>query len=315
MNRLLQWGVGRLFTAVDRSFVVLATMSFPLLRDYPVPANAAKSSPLFSIVTVVKNNAAQLEQTIQSLLNQTCQDFEHIIIDGGSTDNFLEVVSRYTDRQITWISEADRGIYDAMNKGIARSTGKIIGTLNSGDFYLPQTLELVAAAYKQSQQSELAIAGDLQMITKSGLFHLDRAVPGRSKLSFSVHQPGLFVTKTVYEHYGLFDITYLIAGDYEFVLRIYSLITIIPLGKTVTQTSPAGVSGDYYAATLEAHRARLANNYPPLLSGVATGTKIGRIFLHLLLEKLQVWQIWERFRHQRYLSNSNNSVPNNQSPK
>jgi glycosyltransferase involved in cell wall biosynthesis len=292
---------------IGRSLVVLATMPFPLLSDYPVPPHSAKS-PLFSIVTVVRNNAVQLEQTIQSLLGQTCQDFEYIIIDGESTDNFLEVVNRYPDPRITWTSEADRGIYDAMNKGIARSTGKIIGTLNAGDFYLPQTLELVAAVYEQAQQTELAIAGDLQMMTKSGLLHLDRSAPGRSKLYFSVHQPGLFVTKTIYEQYGLFDTSYLIAGDYDFILRIYSSTKIIFLGKTVTQTSPAGVSGDYYAATLEAHRARLANNYPPTLSRVATGIKIVRIFLHLLLEKLQIWQIWEKIRHQLYISKSTNLI-------
>jgi glycosyltransferase involved in cell wall biosynthesis len=283
-------------------------MPFPFPSDYPILPTSAKS-PLFSIVTVVRNNAVQLEQTIQSLLGQTCQDFEYIIIDGESTDDFLEVVKRYPDPRITWTSEADRGIYDAMNKGISRSNGQIIGTLNAGDFYLPQTLELVASTYQEAKQSELVIVGDLQIITKSGLLHLDRSVPGRSKLYFSVHQPGLFVTKTIYEQYGLFDTSYRIAGDYDFILRIYSLINIIFLGKTVTQTSPAGVSGDYYAATLEAHRARLANNYPPLLSMVVTGIKIARIFLHLLLERFQIWQIWEKIRHQLYINKSTDRFP------
>jgi glycosyltransferase involved in cell wall biosynthesis len=286
-----------------RLFVVLVTMPFPLITDYPAATLVtATKPPLFSIVTVVRNNATQLEQTIQSLLSQTCQDFEYIIIDGESTDHFLEVVNRYPDQRITWSSAADRGIYDAMNKGIARSTGQIIGTLNTGDFYLPHTLELVAAAYDTAAQSELAIAGDLQMITKSGLLHIDRSAPGRSKLYFSAHQPGLFVTKTIYERYGLFDTSYRIAGDYDFMLRIYSLIPIIFLGKIVTQTSPAGMSGDYYAATFEAHQARLANNYPPLLSGLVTAGKLVRIFLHLLLERLKIWQIWEKVRHQLHLT-------------
>jgi glycosyltransferase involved in cell wall biosynthesis len=300
----------RCWSFFDRSSVVFATMPFSLLSDYPVLPSSVKS-PLFSIVTVVRNNAIQLEQTIQSLLGQTCQDFEYIVIDGESTDNFLEVINRYLDPRITWTSEADRGIYDAMNKGIAQSTGKIIGTLNAGDFYLPQTLELVALAYQEANQSELAIAGDLQKMTKSGLLHLERSAPGRSKLYFSVHQPGLFVTKTVYEQYGLFDTSYLIAGDYDFILRIYSLITMVFLGKTITQTSPAGVSGDYYATALEAHRARLANNYPAMISWVATSGKIIRIFLHLLLERLHIWQIWERVRHQLYVKQFNYQNPVN----
>lgn len=293
----------------DRLSVVFATMPFSLLSDYPVPVPGLKP-PLFSIVTVVRNNAVQLEQTIQSLLDQTCQDFEYIIIDGESTDDFLKVVKGYSDPRITWISEADQGIYDAMNKGIARSTGKIIGTLNAGDFYLPQSLELVAAAYQKAKQNELAIAGNIQMMTKSGLLYLDRSAPGRSKLFFSVHQPGLFVTKTIYERYGLFDTSYLIAGDYDFILRICSLVTIIFLGKTITQTSPAGVSGDYYATALEAHRARLANNYLPLLSLIAMGGKIVRVSLHLLLARLHIWQVWEKIRHQMYVIQSNYSADN-----
>jgi glycosyltransferase involved in cell wall biosynthesis len=279
-------------------------MTFPRLSDYLISdlaANLGVNSPLFSIVTVVRNNAVQLEQTIQSLLQQTCQDFEYIIIDGASTDGFLDVIKRYPDSRINWISEVDQGIYDAMNKGIARSTGKIIGTLNAGDFYLPQTLELVAQAYQEAQQKEIIIVGDLQMLTKSGSSYLDRSVPGKSKLYFSVHQPGLFVTKAVYEHYGLFDTTYLIAGDYDFVLRIYSLVKILFIGETLTQVSPAGVSGNYYAATLEAHRARLANDYPPTISRIITLGKLGRITIHLLLEWLRIWQIWEKVRHQIYV--------------
>jgi glycosyltransferase involved in cell wall biosynthesis len=297
--------------------VFFATMPIPSLRDYPQPHQVSTTSrsvgfaelPLFSIVTVVRNNALQLEQTIQSLLNQTCQDFEYIIIDGASTDNFLEVISHYPDPRLTWISEADQGIYDAMNKGIARSTGKIVGTLNAGDFYLPNTLELVAQAYQQAAQSELAIAGDLQMLTKRGLYHLDRSAPGRSKLYFSVHQPGFFVTKTIYEKYGLFDTSYRIAGDYDFVLRIYGLVKIVFLGETLTQTSPAGVSGNYYAATLEAHRARLANHYPPLLARVVTLGKLARISLHLMLERVQIWQVWEKIRHQIYVKQSGVDKP------
>jgi glycosyltransferase involved in cell wall biosynthesis len=279
-------------------------MTFPCLSDYlssDLAANLGVNSPLFSIVTVVRNNAVQLEQTIQSLLQQTCQDFEYIIIDGASTDGFLDVIKRYPDPRISWISEVDQGIYDAMNKGIARSTGKIIGTLNAGDFYLPQALELVAQAYQEAQQKELAIAGDLQMLTKSGSSYLDRSVPGRSKLYFSVHQPGLFVAKTVYERYGLFDTAYRIAGDYDFVLRIYSLVKILFIGETLTQVSPAGVSGNYYAATFEAHRARLANNYPPNISRIITAGKLGRITIHLLLEWLQIWQVWEKVRHWVYV--------------
>jgi glycosyltransferase involved in cell wall biosynthesis len=274
-------------------------MTIPTLADYPQPPTSPKP-PLFSIVTVVRNNAVQLAQTMESLLQQTYQDFEYIIVDGNSQDDFLTVVQKYSDPRISWVSESDQGIYDAMNKGIARSQGTIIGTLNAGDFYLPQTLELVAKAYQSAANSELIIAGDIQVSNKQNLSHLTKAAPGWSRLYFSLHQPALFVTKNIYQKYGLFDTTYRIAGDYEFFLRIYTAVEKVFVGKTLTHTSPPGASGNYYAATLESHRARLASNYPWLIAWLVTAIKLLRVAAHLFLEKVKIWQILEHFRHRFY---------------
>ena len=94
-----------------------------------------KRKPLVSIVTIVYNGEKHLEQTIQSVLNQTYSNIEYIIIDGGSKDNTINIIEKYSDRLAYWISEKDNGISDAFNKGIAKSTGEIVGLINADDWY------------------------------------------------------------------------------------------------------------------------------------------------------------------------------------
>ena len=105
---------------------------------------------LFSIVTVCYNSEKTIETTIKSILNQTCQDYEYWIIDGKSTDRTVQIIQQYEplfQGKLKWISEKDQGIYDAMNKGIAHSSGEIIGILNSDDYYEDDALEKIAKAY------------------------------------------------------------------------------------------------------------------------------------------------------------------------
>lgn len=89
----------------------------------------------YSIITINYNNRDGLEKTIQSVINQTCQDFEYIIIDGGSTDGSVDVIKKYVDRIDYWVSEPDKGIYNAMNKGILQAHGEYLNFMNSGDFF------------------------------------------------------------------------------------------------------------------------------------------------------------------------------------
>ena len=96
----------------------------------------------YSIITINYNNRDGLERTIQSVINQTCQDFEYIIIDGGSTDGSVDVIKKYADRIDYWVSEPDKGIYNAMNKGILQAHGEYLNFMNSGDcFYNDEVLE------------------------------------------------------------------------------------------------------------------------------------------------------------------------------
>ena len=89
----------------------------------------------YSIITINYNNRDGLENTIKSVINQTCQDFEYIVIDGGSTDGSVDVINKYADKIDYWISEPDKGIYNAMNKGILRAHGEYLNFMNSGDYF------------------------------------------------------------------------------------------------------------------------------------------------------------------------------------
>ena len=105
------------------------------LKTKGMKKEISKERPLISIITPVLNNAEYLEQTIQSVIDQDYDNIEYIIIDGGSTDGTLDIIKKYNDKINFWISEPDKGIYDAQNKGVSRATGKYFAVLNSGDFY------------------------------------------------------------------------------------------------------------------------------------------------------------------------------------
>lgn len=116
-----------------------------------------------SIITINYNNKSGLERTIKSVISQTYPEFEYIVIDGGSSDGSLDVIKKYADKITYWVSEPDKGIYNAMNKGVARADGEYCNFMNSGDcFYNDNVLENVFAEFQQSD----IITGITQLVTK-----------------------------------------------------------------------------------------------------------------------------------------------------
>ena len=121
----------------------------------------------FSIITINYNNKDGLEMTINSVLGQSFQDFEYIIIDGGSTDGSIDVIKKYKSRIDYWVSEPDKGVYNAMNKGIGKATGEYINFMNSGDAYhLPSALETIAEMHSEA---DIIIGGYYE--TEKGVSH------------------------------------------------------------------------------------------------------------------------------------------------
>ena len=180
-----------------------------------------------SIITVVRNGEATIAQCMDSVLCQTTQPSEYIIIDGKSTDGTLEVIEKHRWAPVRVISEPDEGLYYAMNKGIRLATGDIVGLLNSDDFYAgPQVLEKVAALFKESGAD--ALFADLVYVRPDNAERVVRYYSGAGFRPEKFAQgempphPTFFVRRELYERYGLFSTDYRIAADFELTARLLS---------------------------------------------------------------------------------------------
>lgn len=183
-----------------------------------------------SIITATYNSGATVADTMRSVLRQTHKDIEYWIIDGGSKDNTIDVVREYEplfEGRLHWISERDRGIYDAMNKGLQRVTGDVVGILNSDDYYTSDdALQTIVDAFVQDETLE-ATYGDIHFINDG---EPDKCVRYYSSEIFS-HKllrwgympahPSFYVRKKVYDEVGLFSLNYKIAADYDMMVRMY----------------------------------------------------------------------------------------------
>lgn len=174
--------------------------------------------PLVSVITVVRNGEKHIGETIRSVTEQSYRNIEYIVVDGASADGTVQILENYNDKIDYWVSEPDKGIYDAMNKGIALAKGEIIGILNADDYYLPGAIEKVVQADKQSGAG--LFYGDM--------LHLGPRDPNGTRLKPdikkmnempAIYHPTCFVKKSVYERIGTFDTRFKISSDYEFLLR------------------------------------------------------------------------------------------------
>jgi len=177
-----------------------------------------------SIITIVYNNAAYIESCIQSVLQQTYSDIEHIVIDGGSTDGTQKLIEPFIPQLGYYKSEKDKGLYNALNKGIQVATGDVIGILHSDDlFYQSTTIEKVVQGFQQSN-ADLLYAHGLY-VERDAIDHIKRVYPGKPyqkkylKYGWIPLHTTIYVKKEVFKNYGLYDESYRIASDYEISLR------------------------------------------------------------------------------------------------
>ncbi len=184
-----------------------------------------------SIITVVLNNAEYIEECIKSVLDQTYKNIEYIVVDGGSTDGTVEIIKKYENKIAKWISEPDRGIYDAMNKGIQLASGDVVGILNSDDVYYDESVLQCIAKVMENQSVDACYSdlvyvdrGDLQKIVrywKSCDFRYELLKKG-----WIPPHPTFYVRKYVYNKYGFFDTSYRLAADYELMVRFLTFYKI-----------------------------------------------------------------------------------------
>lgn len=171
---------------------------------------------LVSIITIVYNSENTLEKTIKSVINQSYENIEYIIIDGGSTDRSLEIIKKYQTKICYWISEKDNGISDAFNKGIMKANGEIIGIINSDDWYEKDAVESIVKEYNLKNE---IICAKIKLWNTENHFNIKTSTLVGIEKQMKIWHPGMFVPKKVYSEIGLFNVNIKIMMDYDFILR------------------------------------------------------------------------------------------------
>lgn len=208
-----------------------------------------------SIITTAFNSSFTIYFTTDSVINQTYQNIELIIKDGGSTDNTVNIIKEYESKfngRLKWISEKDNGIYDAMNKGIDMATGDIIGILNSDDFFTSNTvLEEVAKAFEDETID--AVYGDVHFVNDNDLTKCVRYYSSKifhrslMRIGLMPAHPSFYIRRSCLEKFGLYKTNYKIAADFEFLLRtIYKgkiRTKYLPIDMVTMRTGGASTAG------------------------------------------------------------------------
>jgi glycosyltransferase involved in cell wall biosynthesis len=223
-----------------------------------------------SIITAVLNNRESIRDNLESVAGQTYPDVEHLIIDGGSTDGTVEVLRACGAGGLRWSSEPDRGIYDALNKGLRRATGEVIGILHGDDVYAHRhVLEEVADVFRTRQVD--SCYGDLQYVDKGNIdkvVRLWKSSPfkaGKFRYGWMPPHPTFFAKREIYERFNGYNPEFRIAGDYELMLRFLEIhkISTHYIPEVLVKMRVGGVSnrslGDMLVKTREDYRAWKVN--------------------------------------------------------
>lgn len=226
-----------------------------------------------SIVTVVYNCVKTIRGCIESVLAQDYNNIEYVIIDGGSNDGTLDIIKEYETRLGSFISEKDKGIYDAMNKGVKRATGDIVGILNADDFfYDTSTVTKIVSAFKEDNTLDATIA-DIVFVNEDNdkvlrHYKADKWRPSKFAWGFMPPHPSFFCRKALFEKLGYYKTDYKIAADYELLIRflLVNKIKYKYLPIITTRMRMGGVSTKNVNSVLtlnkEIRRACTENNLP-----------------------------------------------------
>jgi len=201
-------------------------------------------NPLVTIVTVVFNDVNHIEDTILDVLHQSYNDIEYIVIDGGSTDGTIEVIEKYSDGVDCWLSEKDKGIYDAMNKGVLLAKGEFINFMNSGDsFFCRDTVKnVINSIYIKNLDSVDVIYGGHQVKTLNGMKNVN---PGEI---YNIYRGSQFCHQSVFistefHRNHKYNISNRIAADFEFFYRaVKSNRNFLRIDEVVSSILPGGIS-------------------------------------------------------------------------
>lgn len=180
-----------------------------------------------AIITATYNSGGTLRETFDSILRQTYKDIEYIVIDGGSKDNTIDIIKEYYPKfngRMRWVSESDKGLYDALNKGIKKATGEVVGILNSDDFF---TSDDVIATVAANINDVDAIYGDIHFVAPDNLTKCVRYYSSRNfrpwtmRFGYMPAHPSFYARREIFEKYGLYSLDYKIAADYDMMVRLF----------------------------------------------------------------------------------------------
>lgn len=214
-----------------------------------------------SVITITYNSAATVEDTILSYIAQDYADKEYIIVDGKSSDNTMDIVNKYKDNIDIIICDKDKGLYDALNKGIAAATGDIIGILHSDDlYYSNDVLQSVAKNFEESHAD--AVYADILFVKRLNLNEVIRVwrsgayYDGAFKRGWMPPHPTFFVYKKFYETLGYYRTDLKYSADYELMLRFIHInkIKVSYLNKFVIKMRMGGISNTNLPAKWKAHK-------------------------------------------------------------
>lgn len=214
-----------------------------------------------SIITITYNSAQTLEDTIKSVVSQDYPDLEYIIIDGKSKDRTLEIVSKYKDKISKVVSEKDKGLYDALNKGIQHATGDVIGLLHSDDLYAHDKVISNIAQKFTTDSSVEGVYADLVFVHRNDTNKAMRVwesgayKEGDFLKGWMPPHPTFFVRKEVYQKFGGFNISLKLSADYELMLRLIhkNNIKLAYLNETIVKMRMGGVSNVSFFVKLKAN--------------------------------------------------------------
>lgn len=180
----------------------------------------------FSIITVCFNCDSTIRDTIESVISQDYPDVEYIIVNGASTDNTQSIINEYSDRIDAVVNEPDNGIYDAMNKGLALTTGEWVGILNADDFYQnPSVISNIAKCIDDSPDSDL-VYGDVVFVDPKNVSNVTRYYRSSNFKAWQLRfgrmppHPATFISRNAYQIAGNYELDYKISADYEMLVRL-----------------------------------------------------------------------------------------------
>lgn len=268
------------------------------LRTQGIDVQGGPGHPLVSIITIVFNGELSIRHTIDSVLRQSYDSIEYIVIDGGSRDRTVSIIREYEAKIDYWQSEPDKGISDAFNKGIGAARGEFIGLVNAGDWYEADTVKRVVETFLAEPEVGV-VCGVLQFWKGLKREYLCHSVPALLEREMTVTHPTCFVRASLYRHCGLFATDYKFAMDYELLLRFKRQGNkFLAIESVLANMQHDGVSEENWKRALqETHRARAE-----LLDTSFFTTKSYYYFLmvkrhaRILLERLEFNQLIRLYR-------------------